>query len=308
MSTRDVVAIGVNCMDHVTIVRHTETGEEFGPILAQGGGLAATAACAIGRLGGSVELWAIVGDDHHGRMIARELNAYGVSTDQVRVRADMRTPLGFIEVDAETGDRTIYFNSGRREQVKEDELDFAPEQVLGAKALLVDLLWPRVAARAAKVAHEAGIPVVADIFHLDGPYAELVPFVDALILPEEAGELLIGSRDFPAALRKMAAMGPKMPAITCGSKGCYYYFAGKVYHCSAFKIRAVDTTGCGDSFHGAFAYALANGYDVHRSVRFASAVAALKATKQGGRSGLPTLAEVEQFIAARPDEAVVTEQ
>jgi sugar/nucleoside kinase (ribokinase family) len=142
----------------------------------------------------------------------------------------------------------------------------------------------------------------------DIPNAELVPFIDALILPEEAGELLIGSRDFPAALRKMAAMGPKMPAITCGPKGCYYYDAGRVYHCSAFKIRAVDTTGCGDSFHGAFAYALANGYDVHRSVRFASAVAALKATKQGGRSGLPTLAEVEQFIAARPDEAVVTEQ
>ena len=311
MTTRDIVAIGVNCMDHVTIVRRTDAGEEFGPILAQGGGLAATAACAIGRLGASVELWATVGGDHHGRMITHELQAFGVSTDQLRVRQGMRTGLGFIEVDAETGERTIYFSADRRQTVNEDELGFDSERVRGAKALLVDLAMPRVATRAAKVAREAGIPVVADIFHLDGPYAELVPFIDALIIPEEAGELLVGTRDFPAAVRKMAALGPKMPAVTCGPAGCYYYdhaAGGKVFHCSAFKIRAVDTTGCGDSFHGAFAYALAQGWDVHRCVRFSSAVAALKATKQGGRSGLPTLTEVERFLAERPDEAVVTER
>lgn len=77
---------------------------------------------------------------------------------------------------------------------------------------------------------------------------------------------------------------------------------GVVYHCPAFPVQVVDTTGCGDSFHGAFAFALSRGMDPHESVRFSSAVAALKATKLGGRSGLPTFEEVSRFLAERPDQ------
>jgi len=88
-----------------------------------------------------------------------------------------------------------------------------------------------------------------------------------------------------------------------GPKGSYYLAEGVVYHCPAFQIRAVDTTGCGDSFHGAFTYAMAKGFDQHEAIRFSSAVAGLKATKLGGRSGLPTLEAVTQFMSERPDEA-----
>ena len=64
-------------------------------------------------------------------------------------------------------------------------------------------------------------------------------------------------------------------------------------------MEAVDTTGAGDVFHGAFAFARWSGYDLKESVVLASAVAAVKCTKIGGQSGIPTFEEVKKFLALR---------
>lgn len=299
----DMIGIGGGCIDHLSIVRHTPDGwEECGPPLVQGGGLAATGATAIARLGGSVELWGIVGDDYHGQMIRTELERDGVDISQMRIVPGMRSPTSFIEVDAETGERTIY-GSGFGVRPDDVETYFDPTRARLAKAMLVTSFVPNVAIQAARYLHEAGGYVVADLARVDGPVAEMVRHVDAIIMPEFSVEPLVGSFDIPAALRKLAEMGSSMPAITVGPEGCYYLADGVVYHCPAFQVRAVDTTGCGDSFHGAFTYAMAQRWNQHEAIRFASAVAALKATKLGGRSGLPTMAAVREFMAARPDEA-----
>jgi sugar/nucleoside kinase (ribokinase family) len=299
----DMIGIGGGCIDHLSIVRRTPDGwEECGAPLVQGGGLAATGATAIARLGGSVELWGITGDDHHGQMIRTELERDGVDISQIRVVPGMRSPCSFIEVDADTGERTIY---GSGFGVRPDDLEtyFDPARAKSAKAMLVTSFIPNVAIQAAQYLHEAGGYVVADLFRVDGPVAEMVHHVDAIIMPEFSVEPMVGSFDIPAALNKLAELGSSMSAITVGPEGCYYLAEGVVYHCPAFKIKAVDTTGCGDSFHGAFTYSLAQRWNQHEAVRFSSAVAAVKATKLGGRSGLPTMAAVREFMAARPDEA-----
>ena len=64
----------------------------------------------------------------------------------------------------------------------------------------------------------------------------------------------------------------------------------------AFSVNVVDTTGCGDVFHGAYTLAITRGMNAMESARFASAAAALCATKLGGRAGIPTSAELEQFL------------
>ena len=66
------------------------------------------------------------------------------------------------------------------------------------------------------------------------------------------------------------------------------------------RVEVVDTTGCGDVFHGAFAFGLARGWDVARNARFASATAALKCRALGGRTGIPTYGEVVAFLQAHP--------
>ena len=299
----EVITIGGACIDHLSIVTHTPDGwEQCGVPLVQGGGPAATAATAIARLGGAVELWCPVGADHHGAMVRGELARDGVDVSQVFTIAGYRTPSSFIEVDSKTGERTIY-GSGFAEKPGDFETRLDPTRARGAKALLVTRLVPDVAIRAAAEVHANGGVVVADLFGVDGPVAELVHHVDALILPEMSIERLAGSRDIPRALAVLADLGSTMPAITVGPTGSYYLAGGQLYHLPAFSVKTVDTTGCGDSFHGAFTFAMARGEDQHAAMRFAAAVAALKATKLGGRSGLPTLDAVLEFVEARPDEA-----
>jgi sugar/nucleoside kinase (ribokinase family) len=299
----DIIAIGGACIDHLSIITHTADGwEECGKPLAQGGGLAATGATAIARLGGSVELWCIVGDDHHGRMIRTELEGDGVDIGQIRVVEGYRSPCSFIEVDSETGERTIY-GSGFGVYPPDVETYFDPARAVGIKSVLVTSFVPDVAIEVARHAHASGAVVVADLFRVDGPVSELMHHIDAPIMPEFAVESLAGSFDIPRALDVLAGLGATMPAITVGPEGCYYLVEGQVHHCPAFRIKAVDTTGCGDSFHGAYAYAMAQRWTQHEGIRFASAVAALKATKLGGRSGLPTMDAVTAFLDERHDEA-----
>jgi sulfofructose kinase len=76
-----------------------------------------------------------------------------------------------------------------------------------------------------------------------------------------------------------------------------------VFHQPAFRVETVDTTGCGDVFHGAYAAALCEGRGLEERLRFAAAVAALKATREGGQKGIPSREEAERFLAARQGEA-----
>ena len=89
--------------------------------------------------------------------------------------------------------------------------------------------------------------------------------------------------------------------VTCGADGCWYVDGsnrGDVRHFPAFAIDVVDTTGCGDVFHGAYAAALAEGQELYRRVAFASAAAALKGTRYGGQAGCPTRQAVDRFLAS----------
>lgn len=300
---QEIIAIGSGCIDHLSIVTRTADGwEQCGVPLVQGGGLASTGATAIARLGGGVELWGIVGDDYHGQMIRTELERDGVDISQMPLIPGYRSPCSYIEVDSETGERTIY-GSGFDRRPENVSSYFDPTRAREAKAMLVTGFVPDVAVAAAIELHAVGGKVVADMSRIAEPVLELVHHVDALIMPEFAVEPLVGSFDIPRALAVLADLGGSMPTFTVGPRGSYYLADGVVYHCPAFTVKVVDTTGCGDSFHGAYTYAMAKGYDQHEAIRFSSAVAGLKATKLGGRSGLPTLEAVTQFMAERPDEA-----
>ena len=197
----------------------------------------ATGAVAIARLGGSVELWSYVGDDYHGKMIKSELERQGVDVSQIHVASNHRSPSSYIEVDSETGERTIY-GSGFDRRPADVATYFDPSRASSAKSLLVTEFVPSVALEAAKRVHAAGGMVVADLFRVTGAVSELVHHVDALILPEFTVESLAGSDDVPRALSVLADLGSTMPAITVGPKGCYYMSEGTVYHCPAFSIRA----------------------------------------------------------------------
>src|ERR1700736_4955498 len=90
--------------------------------------------------------------------------------------------------------------------------------------------------------------------------------------------------------------------ITCGVAGSWFVGTDQIVKNEpAFKVRAVDTTGCGDVFHGAYAAALALGATLNECVRLAAAAAALKATQPGGQRGIPTRIQVDEFLRSEPE-------
>jgi len=157
---------------------------------------------------------------------------------------------------------------------------------------------------AVALAKELGIPTVADVERDEHPQTgELIEQIDHLIL--SAGFACeYTSKDDPvkAVERLHKSTQRACTAVTVGKEGCWYISAeeeGCVQHQPAFEVDVVDTTGCGDVFHGAYAAGIAWGWDVSRCVRFASAAAAIKATKAGGRAGIPDRSTVCQFLRNR---------
>ena len=100
-------------------------------------------------------------------------------------------------------------------------------------------------------------------------------------------------------VRELATPQSAAGVVTAGANGCWYSeHGGEVHHVPAYQVNVVDTTGCGDVFHGSYAAALARGESASRAVHVASASAAIKATLPGGRQGIPGLAAVEAFLKA----------
>jgi sugar/nucleoside kinase (ribokinase family) len=129
----------------------------------------------------------------------------------------------------------------------------------------------------------------------------LLKLADHLIVSEEFA-LRFTRSDHPAiAVARLRRRGHKVAVVTCGERGCWFQEANWLLpRCHpAFEVEAVDTTGCGDVFHGAYAFALARGWPLGRRIHLASATAAVKATRRGGQAGIPRLAEVDRFLKAR---------
>ena len=125
----------------------------------------------------------------------------------------------------------------------------------------------------------------------------MLPLSDFAIF-SRPGLLALGA-GIEAALQRACALGAGHAGVTLGAQGSAWCRRGEsVRRMPAFDIEAVDTTGAGDAFHGAFALAAAEGGDPQEAIRFASAVAAMKCRAAGGRAGLPRRAEVAAFLAA----------
>jgi ribokinase len=128
---------------------------------------------------------------------------------------------------------------------------------------------------------------------------ELVKLTDILICGSQFGMGLTGLADVQEAGEALQQMGPQIVVQTEGDLGSYTSTDGESFHTPAFRIPVVDTTGAGDVYHGAYLFGLLQGWDVHRTAVFATAVAAIKCIRLGGRLGIPNYSEVIAFLQER---------
>lgn len=293
-----IAGSGICCVDYIVVAPQVRWGDQsnVSRYLVQGGGLIGTALVACARLGARCELLTLLGDDEIGEQILSELEQEGIPSDHVMKVPGGESPFSFIHVDDKSGERTIFHRSGTGLQLQRNMLRL--DDAARWDCLLVDDIYPELSLAAAQAAREHGVPVVADLIPSESSN-ELLQLVDVLIAPRHYARGIGCGDDLDAALDHIHSLGPTTAVITLGSDG--WVFSDRVGRGrgEAFKVEVVDTTGAGDTFHGAFAYGLARRWDTRKCAEFASAVAAIKCTVAGGRTGLPSLGQVEEFLADR---------
>jgi sulfofructose kinase len=265
----------------------------------QCGGLTATALVAAARMECRCAYAGTLGGDELSQFVVEQFQKHSIDVSHLHRRADARPVRSSIIVDANRQTRNIFFDLAG---VVGAEADWPPEAVIReVRVLLVDNCGVAGMIRAARIAREAGIPVVADFEDESDPlFPQLFTLVDHLILSRSFASRLTGESEPAVAAKVLWSPGRRMVAVTCGSEGCRYISEvqpGIVQHLPAMAVETVDTTGCGDVFHGAYAAALCHGRCIPDALRFASVAAALKATCRGGQAGIPHRAAVEARMA-----------
>lgn len=290
-----VLCVGLSTVDQVWRVEHfppTGSRTVAHAFEASGGGPAATAAVAAARLGARASLWSNLGDDSHGDRAAAEFTALGVDTQGVRRIPGGRTAVSAVLVNP-AGERHIFPYFG--DALKDASLDDFPlAQLERSGCVLVDLRLPGLTRQVLDRARALGVPSVGDVSNTRN--WELTGALDHLIASQECAAEVLGRDDPRAALAAMRQRPAQVVGVTLGEHGVLLDAGDGPRHLPAFEVDAVDTTGAGDVFHGAYAYGVACGWEPATSARVAAATAALACTGVG-RGAIPDAAAVAALIA-----------
>ena len=278
-------------VDEVKLPSAKLTASQF---VETGGGMGANAAVAVQRLGGQAAYWGRVGADEPGEQVITLLRHEGVDVSGLRTLRGFRTKIATVLIDAR-GERLVV--SVQPQGYPPDTSWLPLDQVHEAQAVLADTRWPAGAQALFDAAARAAVPSVFDGDAGDPAQVRATallathpvlsePMLAALALgaPEEALPRLIGGRN--------AGCG-----VTLGARGALWFDGRALHAVAAPPVQAVDTLAAGDTWHGAFALALARREALPEALRYANAAAALKCTRFGGRAGIPTQAELSDFLA-----------
>lgn len=264
-----------------------------------GGGPVATALAGLSRLGVKCSFHGIRGDDEAGVKIAESLSKEGIDISGLLTRRQSCSQVAFIAVEQGSGRRTIFWKRPSAGPLKPNEL---PGNFLDNKDfLLIDGLMSEASFNAVGNAREKNVPVMLDAGRVREGMIELAHLCDYVVASEEFAREIAGKNrafDPEKAVRHINTFGARASTITLGDRGSITMTGNEIFRTPAFRVEVVDTTGAGDVFHGGYIFGLLKKWDIKDVVRFASAFAALKCRRHGGRMGIPTLRETENFLSA----------
>lgn len=311
----DLVSLGELLID----LFPAETGKRLVEVSAftpKPGGAPANVAVAAARLGASAAFVGKVGADFFGEHLRAVLEREKVDTRGLMVDTDARTTLAFIAQPDHDNEYIFYRNPGADQLLRPDELDRA--LLSSARALhvgsisLTDEPARSATFEAVRIVRERNALVSFDVNYRPALWRSprsaltqinaLLPQADLLKVNEEELELLTNLTDIEKGSALVLARGPKLIVVTLGARGSYYRTTAKSGYIPGFKVTAVDSTGCGDSFTGALLFQLIghgmNNLDsrIEQALEFANAAGAITATRRGAIPALPTAREVADFL------------
>lgn len=259
------------------------------------GGKGANQALAARRAGAAVRMIGAVGTDAFSELALANMAGAGVDLSGVR-SVDGSTGLAFIGVDP-AGENQIIVASGANARVEAEWL----KPVLTAADVLVlqgEVTFPE-AAKAMRIAQEADAKVIWNPAPV--PNADIRPVLDAvgtLIVNETEALELAQHLQLPPGTDVFLdhmTMADRNVVITLGAKGVLAGVGGQRFKIASPKISAVDTTGAGDAFCGAFAAALDGKADVERALKEGVAAGALACTVTGAQSSAPVKEDIAEL-------------
>ncbi|MDR2588311.1 MAG: ribokinase [Spirochaetales bacterium] len=295
--------IGSINMDLVaTVERFPRPGETLTATSFQviPGGKGANQAVALSRLGAAVSIFGRVGNDSFGKTCLALLEKENVGTAGVLVDAKAPTGTALITVDT-AGENHIIVTLGANKEVTPQDIEERFSHLPPADIYLLQLEIPLES-----VTHILRKKTAGKIYILDPAPAVplprgIYPLVDYLTPNLKELEILSGlpaanEKDIYSAAQSLLYAGTPCVIVKAGKQGAYIVREGPVFHVPAFPVKAVDTTGAGDTFNAAFAAALGKGLPLEKSVEFANAAAALSTQKYGAQTAMPREEEVTAFL------------
>lgn len=328
----DIVGIGASTLDRFIVVDHYPTGREVQQVVSSttdGGGPVATALAVAGKYGACTAMIDSIGDDMVGRHILDDFEKYNVNTNAIQVERSAKSGVATILVKQSTGERAVFFE--RSTATEPDFLEVHKQLIEDAYILHINGRHRQLMRSAMAVAKEAGTIISLDggAQRYDEDMKAITEDSHIVIVARDYAEKYTGATNLEDACRIIHDRGALIAGVTDGANGSYFVWPdGTAYRCEPFPQKSiVDTTGAGDSFHGAFLANLAHiinhmkgqetistskshgasiravelikhcaHSDLEKAAIFASAVASLNTQGIGGRSPLPTLQSVQELI------------
>ena len=265
------------------------------------GGKGSNQAVGSARLGANVSFVARIGKDAFGEMALGLYRDEGIDVAHVKQTAAAPTGVGFIIVEAASGNNCIAIDPGANELLSADDISDCAAAFQSTSVVLTQLEIPVAAAEAAL---RFGRAVGAITILNPAPVRPLPPsilrLVDVLTPNQVEAKVLTGrSPDDviePEQLaRELIRSGVKQVVMTLGERGALIVTSSSTTHVPAISVSAVDTTGAGDAFNAGLAIALASSASLKAAVQFAVVTGGLAVTKEGVIPSLPSQSEIRQF-------------
>ena len=296
-SVVDIVGVGLNATDTIIRLPHFpafNSKVEFRVSEILPGGQVATAVTACAHWGLKARYVGKIGDDDAAALQREEMRRAGIEAHWIAVQ-HCQSQSSYILVDDQSGERTVLWKRDARLELLPSDLQ--REWIVQGRLLHVDGHDCPGATQAARWAREANIPITADLDNLYPGVEALLENVDYAITSREFPARLCGENDFFISLPAIASrFGCRLVAVTLGELGVLAWDRERFYYCPAFEVKPVDTTGAGDVFHAAFAYAHLKGDELPQALEFSCAAASLSCTGMGARGGIASIQKIEELI------------
>ncbi|MBI5266133.1 MAG: carbohydrate kinase family protein [candidate division Zixibacteria bacterium] len=298
--TLDALGLGIMPLDILfTINLFPEPGGKLDAtsMILQGGGPVPNVMVGLARFGLKTAVITAVGDDYAGEIGLREIAKDHVRTDWVIVKRGEAsdTAIGFVE--EQSGRRTIALHRGAWVKPRDVRTDRLPIPRL----LHLDGRDLEACMKLARWGRKVGAIVTFDIGSMRNDVSPIFPLVDHLIVADSYAFPFTGTNSAPEAIGKLSKHCKGTIVVTEGIAGSTGFENGALTRFRSFKVTNVDTTGAGDAFHTGYFFALLKGKPMVERLRLGAATAALKCTRPGARTGIPTLAQVMNFLRKDPE-------